>query len=646
MIFDTHYLTKLLVDKNTRALKETLAESKTKVPDESISAILSSQQILYDNIVPTCQSLLLGPDVLQDLEIDQLDGKENVLANLVQPKTVGGTQVLNMLITNPTCDAQILNVRKKSLQTLRSKLRETNKNLEQQLDTLRQCESSLAWFYDPESGKLKNDPDQSIYKLVYFNNIISQIFNNSSYLLTAQNLYKIICCPLIGILTPVLYFIVPYLVLKIKLNVPITFVQYLKMMVGVLFASSSFIMGAASFTLVKYVSCGLSLLFYFQGLFNSIEIAKLSHKVSSIIYTNTRNFQNFLTIAQDLITQYWSDDITKGFIDSHCCEISPNVASLIQSWAQEISYDQTIRFSLLRNFGNELATYKMMNRDVFKPILRQIYVLDALISIVSNTLQKTNPFSFVKYLTSNTPMLRISNVVHPCLLHSTPNTIHIGKNHRISLITGPNAGGKSTLMKAIMTNIILAQSICISSCTTCSFTPFTFIHSQMNIPDCKGKESLFQAEMNRCKYAIDLIKTLKPRQYAFIGLDEVFNSTNPVEGIAGAYAILAKLGNSDNVAGIVTTHFTYLTKLARRHPLKAFSNFKMNVNTTVNKHCIDFPYILTPGISRQYIALDLLESSGFDKELVRDAQQIKNRLVTQRTQVVCSKSANSCVPTD
>ena len=65
------------------------------------------------------------------------------------------------------------------------------------------------------------------------------------------------------------------------------------------------------------------------------------------------------------------------------------------------------------------------------------------------------------------------------------------------LITGPNAGGKSTFIKSIAINILLSQTICLSYCDKIELTPYYYIASQMNIVDNKGYESLFEAEMNR-----------------------------------------------------------------------------------------------------------------------------------------------------
>jgi DNA mismatch repair ATPase MutS len=104
-------------------------------------------------------------------------------------------------------------------------------------------------------------------------------------------------------------------------------------------------------------------------------------------------------------------------------------------------------------------------------------------------------------------------------------------------------------------------------------------------------------------------------------MDEIFNSTNPVEGISAAYAIVKKISEYTNCILIFTTHYVYLTKLAKTN---RFINYKMNV--IIENNIINFPYKLVKGFSKQYIALELLKQNGFDEKIINDAIEIKNKL--------------------
>jgi DNA mismatch repair protein MutS len=190
------------------------------------------------------------------------------------------------------------------------------------------------------------------------------------------------------------------------------------------------------------------------------------------------------------------------------------------------------------------------------------------------------------------------------------------------IITGPNAGGKSTMIKSILIAVILAQTIGFANAGDIGMTPFYYISSQMNIPDCKGKESLFEAEMFRSKRHLDVLKSLEKSQKSVIFMDEIFNSTNPVEGIAGAFAIAKNMAKYENNLSIITTHYLYLTKLSKNN----FKNIKMNIKYTESGDII-YPYKLTKGVSKQFIAIEILQKHGFDENIVKDALEIKESLL-------------------
>ena len=124
------------------------------------------------------------------------------------------------------------------------------------------------------------------------------------------------------------------------------------------------------------------------------------------------------------------------------------------------------------------------------------------------------------------------------------NTVKIGGDTRPKnlLITGANASGKSTCIKAIIECVLLAQTITIAPAKECILTPFTVIDTYLNIPDCQGKQSLFQAEMSRCYQQINQLKGLDGnKELALTIMDEIFVSTNFYEGLSGAYAIARKM---------------------------------------------------------------------------------------------------------
>ena len=110
-------------------------------------------------------------------------------------------------------------------------------------------------------------------------------------------------------------------------------------------------------------------------------------------------------------------------------------------------------------------------------------------------------------------------------------------------------------------------------------------------------------------------------------MDEIFNSTNPIEAIAGAFAVCKRMSDYKTNMLIFTTHFSYLTKLAKE-PTCSFANYRME--TLVKDADIQFTYKIEKGVNKHLLALELLKKSGFENNIVNDAIKIKNKLTSSR----------------
>jgi DNA mismatch repair protein MutS len=321
----------------------------------------------------------------------------------------------------------------------------------------------------------------------------------------------------------------------------------------------------------------------------------------------------YIKTSEDLLSMLWDSEYTSIFFNHKDSE-TPIAFK---------EYDDTrqIPYSIFDNFGTNLKNYKYFDNSKYIDMFRRIYQLDSIVSIAR--LYNKGGYSFSKYINnSSVPRIDIKGVYHPSLSKPVKNDISFGN----VIITGPNAGGKSTLIKSVILSVILSQTLTISNCTSIRMTPFYYINSQMNVPDCKGKESLFEAEMKRSKKNLDKLEELDGK-FSVMIMDEIFNSTNPVEGISGAYAIMKKISSYKSNIMVFTTHYGYLTRLSKECN---FKNVKMCVNIEDDGN-IKFPYKLSNGVSRQYIALDLLKLNGFDPELIDIALSVKNKFVQNET---------------
>ena len=171
-------------------------------------------------------------------------------------------------------------------------------------------------------------------------------------------------------------------------------------------------------------------------------------------------------------------------------------------------------------------------------------------------------------------------------LQPVKNTVSLDKR---LVITGPNASGKTTILKMTMLNILFSQQLGYGFYEAGTrIKPYNHLHSYLNIPDTSGRDSLFQAESRRCKEILDKLSEgqqaptgtttqwgcggQSPPVRHFCIFDELYSGTNPYEAIASAYGYIMHLNKNDNVDFMLTTHYIQLCRLFQ--PCKLFDKEK------------------------------------------------------------------------
>jgi DNA mismatch repair protein MutS len=199
------------------------------------------------------------------------------------------------------------------------------------------------------------------------------------------------------------------------------------------------------------------------------------------------------------------------------------------------------------------------------------------------------------------------------------------------IITGPNAAGKSTYVKSILTNIILAQSLGISCAYKAQVTPVHALGSFMRISDELGSKSLFEAEVKRCaELIVQAEKTSAEGKLATYFLDEPMHSTPPIEGSATSKAVIEYIGNLPGIRVLVTTHYHDIITMDSSQ----FRNISMDAieeGMEGGTKMYSFPYKIQSGASYKSIALELLEKNKLPSTIVERAISIKNNLVLNRS---------------
>jgi DNA mismatch repair ATPase MutS len=214
------------------------------------------------------------------------------------------------------------------------------------------------------------------------------------------------------------------------------------------------------------------------------------------------------------------------------------------------------------------------------------------------------------------------------LLPSTQiaNPVNLDKN---IIITGVNAGGKTTYVKSITINIILAQTLGIINAVKGNVHLYDAITSFMRITDEIGKKSYFEAETSYCNEMINIADNLKKvNKRGLFLMDEPMHSTPPIEGVAVAFSVAEYLAKVKGMTLIITTHFHNLIELENIHK-DLFINLSVNADYNEKTKTYDFNYKINRGGSKQIIAIELLEKNKFNKTIINSAIEMKNKLYNE-----------------
>jgi energy-coupling factor transporter ATP-binding protein EcfA2 len=185
------------------------------------------------------------------------------------------------------------------------------------------------------------------------------------------------------------------------------------------------------------------------------------------------------------------------------------------------------------------------------------------------------------------------------------------------VITGPNAAGKTTVIKSTLFNIILSQQIGYGFYERAEINPYDYLHCYLNIPDTSGRDSLFQAESRRCMEILRCIMD-NPTKRHFCIFDELYSGTNPYEAVAAAYGYIGYISKNPRVDLILTTHYIELCELLEKRNADAITNLHMSVSPDTGAYL----YKIANGVSTIKGGLKVLRDLDYPTEIVESARMI------------------------
>jgi predicted ATPase len=550
-------------------------------------------ELTENNIHITLQSILAVPTIPDTINVSKSIYTDTNVDTWISklPITRGGSIIIDKIIKNPIRNKELLIQRQKTSYDI----------FKYQLEILKEKEKDILWIM---TLKEEIDDDMSMNLLFPSTYIINRL-NNYRAFLDCYHLYKIIFTPFSCIFYPLSIFLTPYYYLNRYMHLNLSFFKYLTILfqfLKMMFKPS----GNYRKDFIKLVTFMIYVFIYIYGMYQTFLISYITYKLREKLLIKIKGLVDFIKTSLIIIKR--SNFIWKTYdiFNLNNEEVFRAIHKL-----DEIKYDIS-------------TIYKLWKDAEFKKsiiiILKVMYLLDVINTI--SKLKKSKNWTLPEYLTDDGET-KIWDMGNPLLDNNQIfNPISLDKN---IIITGVNAGGKTTYVKSIAANIILAQTFGIVNGCKAKVLLYDAIISFMRVRDEVGVKSYFEAETDCCNQMIMIATDLYERKKKglFI-LDEPMHSTPPIEGMSVAHAIAKYLGSLEGITTIITTHFHNLISLGDNN---RFIN--LSVNAIEDSNGYKFDYKIRKGASKQTIAIELLKKQKFNDEIINSAIEIKNKLCNE-----------------
>ncbi len=201
------------------------------------------------------------------------------------------------------------------------------------------------------------------------------------------------------------------------------------------------------------------------------------------------------------------------------------------------------------------------------------------------------------------------DMYHPLIKDPVCNDVNMQSSY---IITGSNASGKSTYIKAVAINMILAQSINLVLAKKASLPRAEVMTSMAVRDDLTSGESYYMMEIN---YLKRIVKKVNDDKMTLCIVDEILRGTNTEERIAASVAILNYI-HQKNCLTIVASHDIKISEMLQ----DKYEN--CHFSEMMEEDDVKFDYKVKMGVSNSKNAIKLLDHIGFPKEIVIHAQEL------------------------
>lgn len=577
------------------------SEKKEAPPNITVDSVFKLPiDYLEDSVVHT-----LSPIVAADLELDtSTKGEKSVYEIALNPQHEYASAMISRVKSKYTTHVGFLENSQEVVSTVCQDIRPRMSSPDKIADICKDLYEAEG-FHDRYSFI-------DIEKFKYVN-------HNSGFMgfWTIVNLMS----PLLSLIMPLLFMVAPFVLLKIQ-GVPIGFSSYLEVLMKI--AKTHFIgkilnsVGSADFSVSNLLYIIFTVALYGMQMYQNVRSCQRFYKNISVVNERLMNMKEFADYSIGGYDAFLSK--YQGSLEHYaafCGDIVVHRGYMVKL-RDDLAAIRPFEFSIGKCFsvGHLLKCYYgLFDIEEHRRAITYAIGFDSYLNLMSG-LNSRVVAGHMNRGTFGNGKTRFIGQAYPSNVGSegcVVNTMDLSAN---VIITGPNASGKTTQLKATAINIILTQQFGVGFYESCELAPYTHIHSYLNIPDTSGRDSLFQAEARRCKEILDVVQTADAdTTHHFCVFDELFSGTNAEEATTASFGFLKYLQGFANVDFILTTHFVKLCQKVEKEQALRIANYKMDAELCDKE--IIFTYEMVGGISKIKAAKLILVQMGFPDEIIQ-----------------------------
>ncbi|KAK8803784.1 hypothetical protein WA158_001478 [Blastocystis sp. Blastoise] len=316
---------------------------------------------------------------------------------------------------------------------------------------------------------------------------------------------------------------------------------------------------------------------------------------------------------------------------------------LIQESMEQLTKLEGQRVEILNDVMRSIFYKLYTNHKLLEQYITSLATLDCLLSLTHISIYGDNRGDMARpvFLQSNIPSIALEGARHPCVTHTYSNDVYIDNDTylntnnfgRCIIITGPNMGGKSTLLRQVCVNIILAQIGAYVPAKSLKMTLIDRIYTRIGARDSiLSHQSTFFTELVQTH---SLLTTSSSHSLAVI--DELGRGTSTYDGAAIASAVLSYLTSPSSPLTMFSTHYNFIVAEFVSNPAVTIGHMACSVTTNnQGEEEVVFLYKFKQGNCEKSFGLNVARLAKLPQSVISRAHILSDALQTKTSTAAMS----------